>query len=409
MNLIGKNAKTASVISHNLSTKDKNKVLNSLGDNLLKHKNKVFSANKIDVENGKDINLSAPLIDRLVIDEERLQGMVDGLKDVVKLDDPIGDVLETKSLDNGLEVNKISVPLGVIGIIYESRPNVTVDAFALCFKAGNAAILKGGKEALETNIVLERIIRETLVEHSLDANIIQLIKDTDRATTKKLMKLDKYVDVLIPRGSAALINVVLRESTIPVIETGAGNCHIFVDKSANQDDALKIIENAKLQRPGVCNAIESLVIHNDIAETFIQKLMDYIPSVTVFGDEASVEIDSRIKQASDDDFFKEYLDESLSLKIVESMEEAISHINEHHTGHSDAILTSDETSADLFTRNVDSAAVYVNASTRFTDGFVFGLGAEIGISTQKLHARGPMGLKALTTYKYIIKGNGQVR
>lgn len=409
MNTIGKNAKLASLISQNLSTKEKDAVLRSLGENLNSNRQAIFGANKNDVDHGIESGLSAPLIDRLMIDDNRLQGMIDGLEDVAKLDDPIGHFLEVRSLDNGLEVNQVSVPLGVIGIIYESRPNVTVDAFALCFKAGNAAILKGGKEALETNIILETIIKETLSQHNLDPNILQLIKDSDRETTKKLMRLDKYVDVLIPRGSAGLIQAVLRESTIPVIETGAGNCHIYVDKTANQEEALRIIENSKLQRPGVCNALESLVILKDISEEFIPKLLDYIPSVKVFGDSLALEIDSRITAATPEDFYSEYLDASLSLKIVDSLEEAILHINEHHTGHSDAILTEDDASAKLFTRNVDSAAVYVNASTRFTDGFVFGLGAEIGISTQKLHARGPMGLKALTTYKYIIKGKGQIR
>lgn len=409
MNQIGKNAKRASITGNTLKEEKKNQVLKTLQSCLIKDKKLIFEANAKDIEHARNNNLSKPLIDRLILDDAGIDNIVAGLEDVINLDDLIGQVLESKTLDNGLDIEQVTVPLGVIGIIYESRPNVTVDAFALCFKVGNAVILKGGKEAIETNIVLEKLIRKSLKDNGVDENMIQLIKDTSRASTLELMKLNQYVDVLIPRGSAGLIQTVLRESTIPVIETGSGNCHIFVDKSANLDMALNIIENAKLQRLGVCNTVESLVVHKDIADTFIPLLMNHIPSVSVLGDAESLKVDPRLIEATPLDFYKEYLDTKMSLKIVDSVEDAILHINEHNTKHSDAIITEDERSAELFTHSVDSAAVYVNASTRFTDGYVFGLGAEIGISTQKLHARGPMGLKALTTYKYIIKGKGQIR
>lgn len=409
MNQIAYKAKTASMQGNILDEETKNHLLNRLKKNLIKNKEDIFKANQLDLNEAKKQGLTSAMIDRLKVTDDYLNNMVQGIDDIIHLKDPIGKVLDEKTLENGLNLHKVSVPLGVVGIIYESRPNVTVDAFALSFKAGNASILKGGKEAIFTNTVFEDIIRKTLKEENLDENFLQLIKDTTRKSTHKLMKMNQYVDVLIPRGSQGLIDAVLKESTIPVIETGAGNCHIYIDASANIDIALKIVENAKLQRPGVCNAVESLVVHEDIADVFIAKLIQYIPDVSVYGDEDAKLMDPKILSATPDDFYKEYLDKSLSVKIVKSIGEAIVHINTHHTSHSDAIITEDAHAADTFTRSVDSAAVYVNASTRFTDGFVFGLGAEIGISTQKLHARGPMGLEALTTYKYIIEGNGQVR
>lgn len=406
---IGKQAKQASYLGNALSTKEKNDVLEALKTSLLTHQEAILNANAKDIEAAQLANISTALQDRLMLNEERILGMIEGLDGVISLDDPIGVVLEAATLDNGIEMEKVSVPLGVIGIIYESRPNVTIDAFALCFKAGNAVILKGGKEAIHTNTVLEMCVQESLKKCGLSENFIHLIKDTTRQSTMELMKLNKYVDVLIPRGSQALIQTVLRESTIPVIETGAGNCHIYVDASANLDKALAIIENAKCQRPGVCNAVESLVLHESIAQAFIPSLLNHLPNVKMWGDDANRAIDGRILKADEESFYTEFLGPELSIKIVDSIEEAIEHINEYHTSHSDAILTEDMTQADIFTRSVDSAAVYVNASTRFTDGFVFGLGAEIGISTQKLHARGPMGLQALSTYKYILKGQGQIR
>lgn len=409
MENIGKNAKQASYKGSILSSEHKNNVLRSLKTNLEKHQEDILEANHLDIRHAKANNISSALEDRLMLDESRVKSMIVGLEDVINLEDPIGKIMSNSDFDNGIHLEKKSVPLGVIGIIYESRPNVTIDAFALCFKAGNAVILKGGKEAIYTNTVLETLVRKSLRENDLDENFIQLIKDTTRESTKALMKLNKYVDVLIPRGSQGLINAVLEESTIPVIETGAGNCHIFVDETAKLDNALKIIANAKLQRPGVCNAVESLVIHKNISDEFIPMILNELPTVEVVGEEESIKIDPRIAMATPSDFYKEYLGAGLSIKLVNSIEEAIEHINEHHTSHSDAIITEDMDNAELFVNTVDSAAVYVNASTRFTDGFLFGLGAEIGISTQKLHARGPMGLEALTTYKYILKGNGQIR
>lgn len=409
MKTIGQNAKKASMSGITLSETLKNDILNTLKVNLLKSKTEIFQANALDLENGEKQGLTPALIDRLRVTDAYLESMVEGIDDIIHLQDPIGDILDETHLENGLKIDKVRVPLGVVGIIYESRPNVTVDAFALCFKAGNACILKGGKEAIETNTVFEGIIRKTLKEHGADENFIQLIKDTTRESTQKLMKMNDTVDVLIPRGSQGLINAVLKESTIPVIETGAGNCHIYIDKDADLEKALKIVENAKLQRTGVCNALESLVVHEDVADTFIPILVRTLPEVSLYGDEASQNLDTTILNATPDDFYKEYLDKSMSVKIVSDLGEAIDHINEHHTSHSDAIITENKKAAEIFVDRIDAAAVYVNASTRFTDGFVFGLGAEIGISTQKLHARGPMGLIALTTYKYRIYGNGQVR
>lgn len=409
MEQLGKQAKQAAFIGNSLSEALKNQVLSTLKEQLVLHMNDILKANAKDVEAAQANQISAALEDRLRLTPERILGMVEGLDDVIHLEDPVGHIMDQSTLDNGIQMVKTSVPLGVIGIIYESRPNVTIDAFALCFKAGNAVILKGGKEAIHTNIALEKCVHESLSLNDLDLNFIQLIKDTTRQSTHALMKLNEYVDVLIPRGSQALIRTVLKESTIPVIETGAGNCHIFVDESADFNDAIAIIRNAKLQRPGVCNAVESLVIHKAIADDFIKQLVDKMPEVSMVGDTLAQVSHGAIKPATEEDYYTEYLGPQLSIKTVESTQEAIEHINQHHTSHSDAILTQSEENMNLFTANVDSAAVYVNASTRFTDGFVFGLGAEIGISTQKLHARGPMGLAALTTYKYILKGNGQVR
>lgn len=409
MNEIGLNARKASSKSYKLSTDIKNKLLETLKTSLDDNREPIIEANKIDVKEAKHQNISDALIDRLMLDDNRITAMIDGITDIVELEDPIGTVLDSGDLENGISIEKVSVPLGVIGIIYESRPNVTIDAFSLCFKAGNAVILKGGKEAIYTNSVLESLVKDALKENKLDENYMQLIKDTTRESTMALMKMNDTVDVLIPRGSQALINVVLKESTIPVIQTGAGNCHIYVDASADLDMALNIVKNAKLQRPGVCNAVESLVVHESIVESFVNQMSEAMPQVDYYGDDISVRVNDIIKPASEDDFYEEYLRYAMSIKVVDSVESAVEHINKHHTGHSDAIITNDTKNAEYFTQVVDAAAVYVNASTRFTDGAVFGLGAEIGISTQKLHARGPMGLKALTSYKYVLKGKGQIR
>ncbi len=403
MKQIGINAKEA---AKKLSSfKHKDKVLIAIANAITENQEKILDANRKDIESGRKSGLSSALIDRLSISS--VKGMVSGIYDIVNFDDPIGVVLESRYLDNGLHLQKVSVPLGVIGIIYESRPNVTVDAFALAFKSGNAVILKGGKEAIHTNTILEKIIRMNL--KGIDENCIQLIKDTSRESTNELMKMDEYVDVLIPRGSAGLINAVRDNSKIPVIATGEGNCHLMVDDSADIQMARDIFKNAKTQRPGVCNAVEGLVLHKDIAQVFIKDMLEDVPEVEFVGDERAVGIDDRIKPASNEDFYTEYLDLKCSVKVVDTFEEGLDFINEHTTHHSESLISEDSKHMERFLNEVDAAAVYVNASTRFSDGQEFGLGAELGISTQKLHARGPMGLNALTSYKYIIKGKGQIR
>lgn len=403
MKQIGINAKEA---AKKLSSfKHKDKVLIAIANAITENEEKILDANRKDIESGRKSGLSSALIDRLSISS--VKGMVSGIYDIVNFDDPIGVVLESRYLENGLHLQKVSVPLGVIGIIYESRPNVTVDAFALAFKSGNAVILKGGKEAIHTNTILEKIIRMNL--KGIDENCIQLIKDTSRESTNELMKMDEYVDVLIPRGSAGLINAVRDNSKIPVIATGEGNCHLMVDDSADIQMARDIFKNAKTQRPGVCNAVEGLVLHKDIAQEFIKDMLEDVPEVEFVGDERAVGIDERIKPAINEDFYTEYLDLKCSVKVVDSFEEGLDFINEHTTHHSESLISEDSKHMERFLNEVDAAAVYVNASTRFSDGQEFGLGAELGISTQKLHARGPMGLNALTSYKYIIKGKGQIR
>lgn len=409
METLGIKAKEASSQLALLTEFEKNRVLKMVINALQERTEEILNANAMDLRNAHSANIKESLIDRLMLNESRIKGMIEGLNQLIDLEDPIGKIVDTKSLNNGIEIKKIIVPIGVVGIIYESRPNVTVDAFGLCFKSGNATILKGGKEAINTNIALENIIQDCLESLGYKREMIQLIHSTDRETTYAMMKMRKYIDVLIPRGSASLIKSVVENSQIPVIETGSGNCHIYVEKSANLDIALAIIKNAKTQRLGVCNAMESLVVDQDIAEAFIPKLINHIPNVEYRGDAISQSIDSRILKASNQDFYEEYLDLIMSVKVVSDITEAIQHINEHNTMHSEAIITEDPKCALKFQKEIDAAAVYVNASTRFTDGYEFGLGAEIGISTQKLHARGPMGLDALTSYKYIINGSGQIR
>lgn len=406
---IGIRAKEASRSLALLTQEQKNQALKRIGDDLLEQANEIIEANQLDLEAADQNGITGALRDRLILNQARIEAMVQGLNELTLLKDPVGEVLEVLEPENGLYIEKVSVPLGVIGIIYESRPNVTVDAFGLCFKSGNAVVLKGGKEAIHTNIELERIVRNSLTDLNINPNCFQVIKDTRREVTTQLMKLNEYIDVLIPRGSASLIRAVVENSTIPVIETGAGNCHIYVDYDADVSMALDIIENAKCQRLGVCNTVESLVVHKDIAPTFLPLLVNKLPHVVYHGDLVACEIVDTMVLANDDDFRKEYLDLEMSVKVVDSLEEAIVHINFYNTKHSEAIITNNEKTAQRFTQEVDASTVYVNASTRFTDGSQFGFGAEIGISTQKLHARGPMGLKQLTSYKYIVKGKGQTR
>lgn len=406
---IGRNAKKAAKELALLTNEDKNNVLNTIAKNLITRRDFIKEENKKDIKLAKENNLSSAMIDRLILDDQRIQSMANGLIDIATFPDPIGETLEEFTPENGLLIEKVSVPLGVIGIIYESRPNVTVDAFGLCFKSGNAVILKGGKEAIYSNIALETIIKDSLKDLELDENMIQVIKSTERKTTNEMMKMNEYIDVLIPRGSQGLINAVVKNSTIPVIQTGAGNCHIYVDEDADLDMALNIIENAKCQRLGVCNTMESLVVHQKIAQSFLPRLKEKLDQVEIYADEASREIVNTFNKANEDDFAKEYLDKAMSVKLVKSLDEAIEHINHYNTKHSEAIITENQEHANRFCKEIDSSSVYVNASTRFTDGSEFGFGAEIGISTQKLHARGPMGLKQLTSYKYIIKGKGQTR
>ena len=408
---IGIKAKEAAGKMALLETNKKNEVLNCVAKNLIKDAKTLIAENAKDMEAGKANGMPEGLLDRLLLTEKRIEQMAEGLEQVAALDDPIGEVLSMKKRPNGLRIGQKRVPLGVVGIIYEARPNVTADAFGLCFKTGNAVILKGGSDALHSNIAIVASIRRTLAECGVDENAIALIEDTSRETTTEFMKMNGYVDVLIPRGGAGLIRAVVENATVPVIETGTGNCHIYVDESADLDMAVNIIFNAKTQRIGVCNACESLVVHENIKDALLPKLAERLKekNVEMRGDKASQEACSDIIPASDEDWGKEYLDYILSIKVVSSVEEAIAHINKYNTKHSEAIITNNYEHAQKFLDEVDAAAVYVNASTRFTDGFEFGFGAEIGISTQKLHARGPMGLLALTTTKYIIYGNGQVR
>ena len=408
---IGTKAKEAAGKMALLETNKKNEVLNCVAKNLIKDAKTLIAENAKDMEAGKANGMPEGLLDRLLLTEKRIEQMAEGLEQVAALDDPIGEVLSMKKRPNGLRIGQKRVPLGVVGIIYEARPNVTADAFGLCFKTGNAVILKGGSDALHSNIAIVASIRRTLAECGVDENAIALIEDTSRETTTEFMKMNGYVDVLIPRGGAGLIRAVVENATVPVIETGTGNCHIYVDESADLDMAVNIIFNAKTQRIGVCNACESLVVHENIKDALLPKLAESLKekNVEMRGDKASQEACSDIIPASDEDWGKEYLDYILSIKTVKSTAEAIAHINRYNTGHSEAIITENYTNAEKFLDEVDAAAVYVNASTRFTDGFEFGFGAEIGISTQKLHARGPMGLEALTSTKYIIYGNGQIR
>ena len=408
---MGKRAKAASVVLATLAAPMKNKALLASADALLAAKEEILAQNKADVDAALSNGIKGAFIDRLTLTEERLADMADGLRQVAKLDDPVGEILSMKKLDNGLVVGQKRVPMGVIGIIFEARPNVTADAFGLCLKAGSAVILRGGKEAFRTNHAVVHALRSALTAEGLPADAVQMVGDTSRETANEMMRLNGYLDVLIPRGGAGLINSVVQNSTVPVIQTGVGNCHVYVDESADFAKAAKIVINAKTQRPGVCNACESLLVHEKIAEAFLPEIGRALQQkkVEIRGDEMTQKLVEGAVAATEEDWGTEYADYILSARVVQDIDEAIAHIRAYSTGHSEAIVTENYTNAQRFLNEVDAAAVYVNASTRFTDGGQFGFGAEIGISTQKLHARGPMGLKELTTTKYIIYGDGQIR
>ena len=408
---MGRRAKDVSRVLNTLGSREKNMGLEEAARALLDSEEEILTGNREDYERAEAGGMSQGLLDRLKLTPARIQAMADGLLQVAALDDPVGEVLSMKLRPNGLQIGQKRVPLGVIGMIYEARPNVTADAFGLCFKSGDAVILKGGSDALQSNKAIVQALRTGLLRAGLPEESLQLIEDASRDTTKELMRLNRYIDVLIPRGGAGLIKTVVENSTIPVIETGTGNCHVYVDETADLKMALDIVFNSKTQRIGVCNACESLLVHRKIAEEFLPMLKKRLDekNVEIRGDEGACAIVPDFVPATEEDWGKEYLDYILSLKIVDSVDEAISHINTYNTGHSESIVTSDYFNAQKFLNEVDAAAVYVNASTRFTDGDEFGFGAEIGISTQKLHARGPMGLKELTTTKYIIYGDGQIR
>ena len=404
--------KRSTISLSQLDNEKKNQILTVFAEKLASNVDFLIKENLKDISAAKQMGIPEQMIDRLTLDKERIQAIADAILDVVKLNDPVGRVLEERTLSNGVDLQKVSVPLGVIGIIYEARPNVTADSIALCIKSGNACILKGGKEAIYSNTAIAEIFDDALITLGYDEKFVHLIKDTTRETTQLLMKAHEYVDVLIPRGGIGLIKYVVENSIIPVIETGAGNCHAFVDESADFEMAVKIIDNAKTQRPSVCNSIETLLIHRSIADDFLPLISKHLTKkkVELRGCDLCVEILGKdLKKAEELDYYTEYNELILAIKIVDDVYEAVKHINKYSTSHSDVIITFSKTNGEYFLNNVDSAAVYMNASTRFTDGGVYGLGAEIGISTQKLHARGPMGLDELTSYKYILIGNGQIR
>lgn len=406
---IGKNAKAASYKLNLLDTVTKNKILNAFADALTENVGPILSANQKDLENATD--MPAKFTDRLKLTEQRIKDMAAGLRKVAALPDPIGNIDKGWQNDAGLNIEKKRVPLGVIAMIFEARPNVTVDASALTFKSGNAVILRGGKEALNSNLALAEVLRNVLKNNDLDENAIQILHDISHETANDLMHLNQYVDVLIPRGGAGLINAVVKNATVPVIETGAGNCHIYVDKDAELQIAINIVVNAKVQRPSVCNAAEKLLIHKDVADQMLPAIAKALQDhgVELRGDATSQKIVPSIIPATEKDWSTEYNDLIMAVKVVDDEQQAIDHITKYSTGHSEVIISDNYQSGQEFLNKIDSACVYVNASTRFTDGFEFGFGAEIGISTQKLHARGPMGLNELTTTKYVIRGNGQTR
>ncbi|MBQ6250250.1 glutamate-5-semialdehyde dehydrogenase [Ruminococcus sp.] len=409
---LGKRAKAAEAAAAGASTQMKDSALAAISKALIENKQLIIEANAKDIAAAKANGMTEAKQDRLKLDEKRIEGIAKGVDELIALKDPIGEVIGGGNRPNGLQIIKTRVPLGVIGIIFESRPNVTVDAAALCLKAGNVVILKGGKEAINSNICLGNIMRKAVEEAGLPADVIQVVDNTDRETTNELMRLNGYVDVIIPRGSANLIQAVVKNATVPVIETGAGNCHTYIDASADLDMAVNITDNAKTQRPSVCNAIESLLVHKDIADKFLPLIADRFKEhdVKIYGCDRTIAIlGSGIEKATETEYATEFNDFVIAVKVVDDIDEAIAHIRKYSTKHSECIVTSSLANARKFQKQVDAAAVYVNASTRFTDGGEFGFGAEIGISTQKLHARGPMGLTELTTVKYLINGDGQIR
>lgn len=411
MREIGLKALAAKDFLATVTTEDKNRALLSIAKALRDSSETIITENKTDLENGRKNGLSDGMLDRLMLDESRIDGIAKAVEDVVALDDPCGRLLEEVTRPNGLVIKKVSVPIGVIGIIYESRPNVTADAAVLCLKSSNAVILRGGKEAINSNIAIVAAMRSALADCGFDENCIQLVTDTSRESANQMMKMNGVIDCLIPRGGRGLIRSVVENSTVPVIETGSGNCHIYVDESADIEMAANIVYNAKTQRVGVCNACESLVIHSGIIKNALPVIKEKLDekNVEMRGDERAMTAANGVLPASEEDFACEYLDYKISVKTVDSLDEAIKHINKYSTGHSESIITNNMDNAREFLQRIDSSSVYVNASTRFTDGGEFGLGAEIGISTQKLHARGPMGLRELTTTKYLIYGTGQTR
>lgn len=408
---LGQQAKEAEIQIAQLSTKIKNEILIKSAKALLDNCQNILDINKEDVEKAKNSGVKDAFIDRLTLTEKRISDMADGLRQIASLNDPVGEFLYGKTLPNGLIIQQKRVPLGVIAIIFESRPNVTADAFGLCLKSGNAVILRGGKEAIKTNIAIVNIFKNVLKECGINENAVQIVEDTSHEIANELMKAHEYIDVLIPRGSARLINTVINNSTVPCIQTGVGNCHIFVDESAKLNDAVNIIVNAKTQRPGVCNAVETLLIHKNVASSVLPDIGKELQArgVEIRGDEIVRQYIVNSIPATEEDWATEYEDYIVAIKVVNDLDEVIKHIAKYGTKHSESIITENYSNAQRFLNEVDAAAVYVNASTRFTDGGQFGFGAEIGISTQKLHARGPMGLKELTTTKYVIMGNGQVR
>lgn len=408
---LGINAKEAEKTLMVASSEKKNQALKKIAEGLIENTDKIIEANKVDLENGEKNGMAKSMLDRLKIDKERIEGMAKGVLDVATLPEPVGRILSATERPNGLRIEKVSTPIGVIAVIFEARPNVTSDAAALCLKSGNTVILRGGKEAINSNKTIAKVMRQAVKEAGMPEDVIQLVEDTSRESANELMKMNEYVDVLIPRGGAGLIQAVVKNATVPVIETGVGNCHIYIDKNADLKKAVDIVFNAKTSRPSVCNAAESLLIHKDIAKEALVAIKNKLDEkdVTLVGDSKAREIIPDMEKATDADWATEYLDYKMSVKIVDSVEEAIDHIYKYSTGHSECIVTENAGTAEKFMNQVDSAAVYLNASTRFTDGGEFGFGAEIGISTQKLHARGPIGLPELQSFKYKIYGDGQIR
>lgn len=408
---LGINAKEAEKTLMVASSERKNQALKKIAEGLIENTDKIIEANKVDLENGEKNGMAKSMLDRLKLDKERIEGMAKGVLDVATLPEPVGRILSATERPNGLRIEKVSTPIGVIAVIFEARPNVTSDAAALCLKSGNTVILRGGKEAINSNKTISKVMRQAVKEAGMPEDVIQLVEDTSRESANELMKMNEYVDVLIPRGGAGLIQAVVKNATVPVIETGVGNCHIYIDKNADLKKAVDIVFNAKTSRPSVCNAAESLLIHKDIAKEALVAIKNKLDEkdVTLVGDSKAREIIPDMEKATDADWATEYLDYKMSVKIVDSVEEAIDHIYKYSTGHSECIVTENAGTAEKFMNQVDSAAVYLNASTRFTDGGEFGFGAEIGISTQKLHARGPIGLPELQSFKYKIYGDGQIR